>query len=251
MANEKIEAWLASEEKDFTTGLNLFTEFSNNRSIYLYLSRKQNTAKLQYELEKLAGIPVIKPVPEIVQDEKPEGDSETTGTSTTGTQTPDDKGEGITDETVLQIVSGKKINPDTLPENMRKIYDVVIEAYKLQRSAHEKMKLATTDEQRAKLRKEVVRLDDIIGKGWDALEEGQKAKTDPPADGNTDPLSIMKEVNAARTFVSRNLQKVQTLEGTKRETLIAKLRERYLSLVNLKADIDPETKQELQKLGIT
>jgi len=63
-------------------------------------------------------------------------------------------------------------------------------------------------------------------------------------------MQDLKDVNAARSYLSRNLKKIADLEGDKREKLIAKLKERVAVLVAHKAEIKEETRVELVKLGL-
>jgi hypothetical protein len=252
MANEKIEAWLKSKKRDFNSGLDLFQQNSRNRSVYLYLARKKDLGKLVYELEKLAGISFVKPAseiePEKTVEKNPTADAGNTETKT-DIETPVEK-------VVLSIVTEKKIKPEDLPEDLKKVYDGIIEAYKIQRSFHEKMKLAETDDKRAEYRAEVVKLDDQIEAGWSQLDSWAKAPVAPEGtkgdkiEGTTDPMAVTKEINAARSYISRFLPNVEKLNGNKKEDLIAKIKERYDVLLNLKTDVKPETKELLLKLGI-
>lgn len=236
---EKIKEWL-EKGRDYSEGLDLFNKASKNRALYNYLSRKQDMVKLVYELEKLLKVlPKSEPVEvkEPVKDQTHEKDVKTVQ--------------------LTHIREGVK--REYLPEDLQQVYDDVTETYKLQRAAHERMKLEElTDEQRAETRAVVVSLDNVIVAGWekiDAYLAGEKVKgadekkETPPAPAK-DPLLIAKEVNAARKFISTNLDKVATSKDTVKEVLVTKLRERYTTLLNLKAEVDPETIDKLIKAGV-
>jgi len=60
-----------------------------------------------------------------------------------------------------------------------------------------------------------------------------------------------KAVNAARTYVSRAIEKAETTTGKKLEKLVADLQIRVDTLVAAEAEIKPETREKLEKLGIT
>lgn len=245
---EKIQAWLDSKGRDFAKGLALFQQASKNRSVYLYLLRKQSKDKLVYELEKL-----LKNMPKAVKAIKavkePAMDSE-----------PDVKTIQLTPE-----YSGR-VNREFLTDDLKQVFDDISEKYKQQRAYHERMKLEeVNDSIRAEAREMVVKLDDEITAGWEKIDaylaEKQKEAKDPEQTGDItsdnktkeetkDPLQIGKEVNAARKFISTNIDKVASSEGTVKETLLTKLLERYTTLINLKAEVDPETVDKLIKAGV-
>jgi hypothetical protein len=116
------------------------------------------------------------------------------------------------------------------------------------------MKLAETDDQRAKRRSELVRLDDDITLGSsqiacfiDDIENNSKIIEQKC---NQEPLSIVKEVNDARKYISVNLPKLTSLNHEQINLLKSKIFERYNTLVNLQADKSTETADELVRAGV-
>jgi hypothetical protein len=65
-----------------------------------------------------------------------------------------------------------------------------------------------------------------------------------------DPAQLGKDLNACRSYISRNVKKVATLEGEKREKLMVKLAERVQTLQKHQAEVKEETRKELEKLGL-
>jgi hypothetical protein len=106
------------------------------------------------------------------------------------------------------------------------------------------MKLATTDEERAALRADLVKLDDDIAAGWDTIEEGLKT---PPAPEPEPPkqytVADLKAINAARVYISRAVNKY---DAKNREKII----ERVNTLITLKSSVKKETRDKLIELNV-
>lgn len=246
---QTIKDWLQSEPKDFNAGLSLFAQHSRNRSVYLYLVRKQNMDKLTYELRKICdhlesqhGASVIASLNKIVAP-----------------VVPTIMHSGKKDD--VHIENSSRIDPYTLPEAQLAIYDSVVDAHKEQRSYHEKMKLATSDDDRAALMGTIAKLDAFIADGWNQLEAfvaGEGDSGEGNIDGsegaseidNSDPLIVAKVVNAARKYISINLPKLAELEGDKHVEKVAAIKQRYDALIAVNATVSEETIAALQQSGV-
>lgn len=235
--DEKILEWLQSEEKDFDQGYLLLAKVLKNQSILHYLQRKRDQAKLEYELQKLVPATTVKKVAEPIS----ENHANDMKLSAEKVEKHDGK---------LKVVQGGQVNYDELPEVLKPVYDKTIQRYKEMRSVHEKMKLATSDEQRAELRKLLDELDTEIESGWAVIDTWIKTGKLPEA-GKQEKTVDYKAVNAARTYVSRAIEKAETTTGKKLEKLVADLQIRVNTLVAAEAEIKPETREKLEKLGIT
>ena len=268
---EKIKTWLADENRDFNEGLNLFVEQSRNRSLYLYLVRKKDMDKLVYELNKIANH-LEATTPKVVKLEVLTGNTETGNTETGNTETgntetgaPDHHSLIPGDELVIEDADEEAIenlknrfDPSQLVEPQRSTFFKISDAYKVQRSFHEKMKLAETDEQRAEFYAEVVRLDDIITAGWKELDDwkasvdGFKADQQKAADAlkPVDPVAIGKEINSARKFISVGLVRLDKVSGDVKTALTDQLRKKVETLKTLNAAISDETVAKLQAAGV-
>jgi hypothetical protein len=256
----EIRAWLKSEQ-DFDEGYELFVRFSHNRALALQLARIRRLSKLVYELEKIADRPFIKespvmPIKSIIRAGKRHGEHVEVAEMADGA------------EKKLVIIS-EKVDYNELPENLKKLYDENTEAYKLMRAVHEKMKQAQKDGERAELRAQLIVFDDRIANNWqeldswstdkEAYEARRLAEIQGYGNSNTggedlpeitDPNEIAKDLNACRSFISRNLKNVAKLEGEKKEKLLKKLAERVATLQKHKADISGATKANLVELGL-
>ena len=264
----EIKAWLKSKDKDFDAGFELFVRYSHNRALALQLARKRRLSKLEYELEKIAAREFIKesrvwPIAPVMKAADRNQEHQET--------------ESFVEETGKRlVVTDEIISYEDLPEEMKKLYDENRETYKLMRAVHEKMKQALKDGERAELREELVKMDDKIAANWKVLDEwfaksqeedtgddegndegSIESREDLPAEETpVEPekkpaaIDVAKDLNACRSYLSRNLGKLARLEGKKREVLMAKIAERVATLQKHNAEISEATRAELVKLGM-
>jgi len=247
LQKSEINHWLQNTPGDFNSGFELFLRYSGNVSLQSLIKRKKDLKLLTYQLKKLIGIHLVPASgsPDIQVRElnigkdippagKPSGKS---------TETPDLPGE----------IEKKyeKVKRETLPENLQVIHEQISVAYKFQRTYHEKMKLAVTDQDRGELRAKVIENDDIIAKGWNAidtfLKEGPKA---PAAPDEKTTLDISRDINAARSYITKNLNALATIPEKKKEARIAEIKKRVDVLITLKAPVKQETFNALLQSGI-
>jgi hypothetical protein len=225
MENEIIN-WLESE-RDYATGRALFEKYSRKKPLKNLFRRKYKPDVLLYNLQKLCKFPG-KAVKE--KQTGTVGTVGTVGTSVTGRKTI------VTD----------KVNYEDLPDHLQKVYDQNKELYKHMRAYHEKMKQATTDEDRAKYRKILAEYDDEISGNWKQIDSWDGRMQDIEATG-TDPE---KEVAAARKFLSVNIKYVSLREGVKQQLLLFAIREKIDILKKYKVKIPKATVAELEKFGV-
>jgi len=239
---KEIKAWLESG-KDFNAGYLLFVRFSHNRAMALQFARKgaAMASKLEYELQKILdrGVIIDAPVMPIKTVIVAQEHAQYLAAS---------EGLILHHEKKTDLISGK-INPDELPEPMKLLFDFNSEKHKLMRALHERMKLAKKDGERAEIRKELVSLDDLVSANWKLIDFFLETGKIPESAPDKDPESY-KEINAARSYLSRGIKGIEKLTGEKHEKMIAELKLRYAFLIEAKADVKPATLEALQKLGI-
>jgi len=257
---EKIKEYLESKDKDFDTGLKLYTLASHQRSIMLYLQRKRDAVKLEYELNKLCklipdrlrkiSLPEEKePIQPLVDKIKDTENDPVKEVNSTDTKLNGDE---------HKIIEFKKINPEELPEEMRPLYHEISEKHKEMRSVHEKMKLAKTDEERAEFRNTLVNLDDAVKAGWDVIDEyfllQQQGKKEAIVDETKSPQEAINElgksINAARSYISRGINEYKKAPEEKRPDLKMKINKRIDFLIENKVPVAKETKGSLLELEI-
>jgi len=224
---QEIKDWLQSETKDFEAGLLLFQKYSRNRAILLYLARKKDIDKLEYELSKLAQFDNLK----AIEHQSP--------VSSNFIKKPVVVTE---DDEVHKIMQSRSVKREDLPEELQVIYDGIADTYKLQRVYHEKMKLATTDEARAELREKVVECDKMIKFSWNQIDEEIALPTDKVENKVAEP-DVAKLVGAARTYLSRAIKKYRPEDNEK-------IVERIETLIRFKASVKAETRAKLIELNV-
>lgn len=194
---EKIREWLDAEHADFEAGLALYLKHGRNPHIKQYLVRKRDMRKLRYELGKFVPKSATIQVPAPVVTEDPEADA-------VEVSKPHQR---------LQVIREGGVTFADLPDVLKGDYQKAVECYQAMRSAHEKMKLATTDPDRVALRQELTLLDDVRRQCWERIDRWGATGELPEVAGD---LGTGKEqaigyrtVGAARLSVSRNLEKLE------------------------------------------
>lgn len=196
---DEIRKWLDMANPDFNQGFALFCKYSRNQSLMKFIGRKGQMEMLVYELRKLAALPRITPNPfyKVNLSEF--------GVSNPVKQVPFQQPPIIKEEKVI-VIDERKVNREDLSEEMRMIYDKIVEDYKLQRSLHEKLKMANSDAGRAEFRKKIIDLNDQIKHGW-AIIDGKIPSGDQQAQ-----TGISSQVNSARAYISKMLKKENLTE---------------------------------------
>lgn len=238
-AHELLNNWLADPKRTFQSGYELYVTYGRNRNIMLYLSRKQNMDKLAYELRKLLQLPL-----KINSDEK--AITQASPLAPIGVQKVEP--ENTPQHKQLQF---DKVDPATLPDHLKKIHAQIAEAYKFQRTYHEKLKLADTDEKRAVLRAKVVEYDEIISNGWDGIDTFKKSGEEVPKKASAKTvLDISKQINSSRSYITSGIKALPTLDEKRKYKRISEIRKRIATLVKYQATVAAETREALIKLKI-
>ncbi len=149
--------------------------------------------KLLYELDKLSkvdpkvspfaeantakyntGITVpAEPVPEIIKNDNP--------------------------EPVFRTYDDRRTRRSDLPAELQTVYDEIAYDSKLRRGLHEKMKMATTDKDRAEFRSKLMETEERIRAGWNTIDTYLKKKAEESQKGD--------DFNAStcRSYISKAL----------------------------------------------
>lgn len=235
--HEEIKEWLdvPDQEKDFQKGFDLLTKYSRNRCMINMVGRKKDMPLLVYQVDKLMLVPV----------------------EAFGVKITSDIARNISEDLKAQKsehfkqLEFERINRNELPPDHQAVYDGIAEAYKVQRVYHEKMKLATTDEERGEFRLEVIQADELIAAGWNGLDAFVRSGEKVPAAAKVDTvLGLSKDINASRSYVSRGINDLAKLEGEKHTARIAEIKKRIARLIELKAPVKSKTRKSLVELGI-
>lgn len=202
---DEIRQWLDTANPDFNQGFALFCKYSRNQSLMSYIGRKGQMQMLVHELQKLAALPKLSPNPfykvNITQF----------GVTIPVQSTVEKKVEKVV------VIDERKVKREDLPEEMQKIYDEIVADYKLQRSLHEKLKMANSDAGRADFRKKIIDLNDKIKHSW-AIIDGKIPSGDQQAQ-----TGISSQVNSARAYISKMLKKGNLTED-QRKLILEKMK---------------------------
>lgn len=222
MENE-ITTWL-NGPRDYATGRAIFEKYSRKTPLINLFRRKYKPEVLLYNLQKLSGTKVK---PEITTEHQPVQEKISSGDS-------------------RKTIVTDRINYEDLPADLQKVYNQNKELYKNFRAYHEKMKLAATNEERAKLRKIIADYDDTVAENWKKIDNWDQSEvTTTPETGNTE-----KMISAARKWLSVNIRYLGIREGIKQQHLIFGIREKVALLKANNVKIPKATIIELEKFGI-
>lgn len=231
---EEITLYLNQQDPGFAQGFKLFCKYSRNQSLMSYIGRKREMEQLLYELEKLSsmGRLTVNPNHEAQHIRFNREDITPLEASTNSKQEEDNH---------FFIVDERKVRREDLPEELQKLYDEITEQYKVQRSMHEKMKLANSDTGRKEFRDEVVNLQQSIAGKWriidEQLQNGEPTPKEVPAK--------RVHVSSHRAYISKMLAK-QKLSNEQKETVRRKVEE----LLNIGEILKPETLKKLKEKGL-
>lgn len=230
----EIRDYLKGGSRDFDRGYALLCKYCRQPSLLSWVGRKRDMQMLLYNLEKLQD---AKPRPEYAaaadrtryyrpahterrRQEKPE----------TPAASPD------TPRHAVRIFDPARISRDDLPEDLRTLYDLNGDDYRLLRSLHEKMKLAQDDETRATLREDVMAAERRIHERWNTIDRALAPGGDRRKDIN---------VSTHRAYISKLLRRDTISESQKYE-----LQQRVRELLEAGEEIQEKTLVRLREKGI-
>lgn len=211
---DEIKNWLSTENPDFDQGFQLLSMYSRNLSLINYIGRKRQMEMLVYELKKMTSTnAVLKPNPHALPK---------VNTSSAPVQPR------------VIVVDERKVNREDLPEEMKKVYDLIVDDYKELRILHEKMKMANSDAGRADFREKIIKREQKIKKRWEIIDTGKFPE---------EPTGSAK-INSARAYISKMMKK-ESLTPEQRELV----KEKYNIILTAGETFKPEILQKLKEKG--
>lgn len=196
--------------RDFDEGLALLSQVEVNRGIVAFISRKRDMAALRYHLARRLRIP---PRRLVIQH----------------TATPAGR---KAEEQVSSRPAARqrRTRREDLPAELHPVYDGIVEAYKEQRSMHEKMKLLSeqgNDSAAAEVREQLLALDRRIRDGWASIDEsldstsdGDREQTDTAGQTGSPTFNI----NSHRSYITKALAK-ENLSDTRKSEVIKRVKD--------------------------
>ena len=241
----EISAWLEGG-KDFDTGYALLCEVSNNRGLLAQTLRKRRVSKVAYELERKLKMGVIAPskvklskavrkhitpakdiTPSPKKADKGEKKETKPINSEKGNVPSPEEIEKAADEkaagevtAIIVKKSGGKVDPNNFPEEISPYYERACKYHRIMQLLHTKLDVATADEERKSLMDELLTVEKDHTSCWAIIDtwlkdgklpEAPKApKVQKSGNAITDNT---KALNAAKTYLTKNLRKLETLKG--------------------------------------
>ncbi len=229
----EITNWLKQAEPDFDSGFSLFCRYSPNRSLISWIGRKRDAAMLAYELAKLNRIisaPVAAPVPRAVIA----ADTARPATPPPPQRPAQEQRPAIT----FKTIDDRRTRRSDLPPDLQVVYDGIAQEYKLRRGCHEKMKMATTDADRAAFRGKILECQDRITAGWKRIDAYLYEET-------TKAVAEKFNEKSCRAYISKAL-KEENLSQKKADGV----RIRVKALLDHGCALSDETLQQLRRRNL-
>ena len=235
---EEINNYLNKHEPDFISGFSLLCKYSRNESLISWIGRKHDSERMLYELKKLNDFPSVTPNPRAEINFTRYG----VGLVAGGDDAPKGLSPEIPDEDKefekFRVFDDRRHKRSELPEDLQKIYDDIASDYKLRRAYHEKMKMATTDVDRAGLRASILDTQERIIAGWKPIDEFLLNKT-------KDKVEKEFKESSCRSYISKALNARTISESTAEGVKI-----RLKALQENNCQISEETIQRLKEKGL-
>lgn len=287
----RVEEWLSKKkhtEADLANGAMMVLQCNRNRAMYNTMMRKPShyEEKMVYELKKhLAYLQDDMNLEDVKNLEKQilpvigkaiADTEETTDKAAAALgEIPEDSflpapalsSEEPYKQTDAIVARGKRTDHDTLPETIRAIWDKNAERYKKIKQAHETCKTLTAACDRYEYTKAIAELWADYKKDFDTYDHyvlvpvNEEAGTQTP---DTEEVQLsaedMKEINNARSYISKNLQKLLDIvsrstlsdfsEQKEMESLRERIQQRVDVLIRTKQVITDDLKALLLEAGV-
>lgn len=233
-SRKEIEDYMSvkADERDYEAGFKLFCRFSRNKCVKSYLGRKIDRNKLFYKLNELlkqSKIVEFENTPRLAKVITRVGK----------------KANEVSGKT--ETSKNKTLKLEDLPEELHALYHRIQESYKKMRALHERIKLEKNDKKREKTRAGIDKLDVDIRSGWKVIDTWKETGELPAAKSDN---ATSKEVQAAKTYITKNLPKLETLNNEKLDELVEKIKIRYQLLVKEGHNFTDEVLAKMKSFGI-
>ncbi len=238
---KSIQEWLSKPvaERDIRIGADLLLRLNRNRILHQNILRSPQrlASKLEYELQKHLRIRLDQlTLSEVASMER---------------RVMASAAEKFENDSAPHI--GKRADHDSLPDDIRAIYERNGEVYAKMRQTYDTLRQMNDAEpcDRYEYLKILDSLDKEYRAGWqeyDAFEPGKDADTGGNAPTNSVAASpTAKEVGAARKFISSNRKK---LENAPDDALRAEMQQRIDLILSSGGEFKPDSKAALEALGL-
>lgn len=267
---DKIVAWLNApahtEDADIMEGALMLLQLNRNRQLYMTISTnpKRFLKTVEYELKKF--LPLRKKG-KTCQDVRREADEflselRESGIDKEPSEGQDEKSE--TDDTVAPVRIGKREDHDQLPQNIRDIWATNAERWKRIKEMYNiclSIENPCDLEENLKVLKETYYAYKADYARYDSFTlESEEPKSEE--DGASDELKTLKDINNARSYISKNVDKLSALkkealkddatdaQTTAYQSLLSSITQRVQTLVDNRQVMGENLMNKLQEAGI-
>ncbi|KGF33880.1 hypothetical protein [Hoylesella buccalis] len=270
---DKIVAWLNApahtEDADIMEGALMLLQLNRNRMLYMTISTnpKRFLKTVEYELKKF--LP-LRMKGKTCQDVRREADEFLSELRENGIDKEQSEGQDEmfetddTDDTVAPVRNGKREDHDQLPQNIRDIWEANAARWKRIKEMYNtclSIENPCDLEENLKVLKETYYAYKADYARYDSFTfENEGAKSEE--DGASDDLKTLKDINNARSYISKNVDKLLALkkealmDGASDEqtnayqTLLSSMTQRVQTLVDNGQVMGEDLMNKLQATGI-
>lgn len=270
---DKIVAWLNApahtEDADIMEGALMLLQLNRNRMLYMTISTnpKRFLKTVEYELKKF--LP-LRMKGKTCQDVRREADEFLSELRENGIDKEQSEGQDETsetdetDDTVAPVRNGKREDHDQLPQNIRDIWEANAARWKRIKEMYNaclSIENPCDLEENLKVLKETYYAYKADYARYDSFTlENEGAKSEE--DGASDDLKTLKDINNARSYISKNVDKLSALkkealkdDATDTQTkayqsLLSSMTQRVQTLVDNGQVMGEDLMNKLQETGI-
>lgn len=250
--NKVLEFLQKHPDYSFDEGVAVLLRYSANRGVNTFITVRRDRQHLRNELNRLAHIPNLRPLPGMEEVETKTATAETNAPKVETIEPKTDESsqkEGTTaaddDDTVtyLDLKRHEQYDPDKLPPTLKELWIKNRDEYKELQYCHAQMKQANSDAGRADWRKQVFEHRESLQERWKLFDEEKarleaEAKTDATEETAYNPLND-------RAYISKAMKQADWDDARKLE-----VQHRVDALLKHNIPVSDETIQRLKDRGI-
>ena len=219
----------------------MLLRYSANGGVNGFILRRRDRKHLRNELNRLAHIPNLRPLPGREEPKSNENEPKSNEDSPKEGTTADDEDDTVT---YLDLNRHEREDPDKLPPTLKELWLKNRDEYKELQYCHAQMKQANSDAGRADWRRQVFEHRESIQKRWQLFDE-EKARLAADA-GQTETEDAAYNPNNDRAYISKALKKDDWDDALKLE-----VQHRVDALLKHNIPVSDETIQRLKERGIS
>lgn len=251
--NKVLEFLQKHPDYSFDEGVAVLLRYSANRGVNTFITVRRDRQHLRNELNRLAHIPNLRPLPGMEEVETKTAKVETNEPKAeTNEPNPDESSqkEGTDDADDSEVVTYLDLNrheredPDKLPPTLKELWLKNRDEYKELQYCHAQMKQANSDAGRADWRKQVFEHRESIQARWKLFDE-EKARLAAEAEPAAQEKPAYNPSND-RSYITNALKKETWTDKMKLE-----VQRRVEKLLSNSIPITEETLQRLKERGIS